>query len=187
MTTLNAPGYNQAAEDAIKDQLCSNSTVAPQDAAIAGAIFSMVVEPLIKSFVDHIDAQIKKELEKYTATYGSLASTDALYTDAFTRELAMTCIRFTRSLPDNDGKLVPTLDLIAQVRNSKDGGALQIRPLRLYYGAAQAKGDQFGLAISIKADAVWRDGNASNSAEVFNHILHTGKHNFTGALSFLLL
>ena len=51
------------------------------------------------------------------------------------------------------------------------GDAILLRPLRVYVGKAAAKSatNRYGVAVAIRAQAVWRDESIGHEAVVFDH------------------
>jgi hypothetical protein len=125
--------------------------------ALVIAAAGYVVKPLIRWFVGKVDKKLQEELEEYTAVYRGAADFQLYRRGSQGPRLAHTCFRLSR-LVERDGSEVVAFDLLAQLRII-DREVLKIRPLRLFVGetVAKTKDDYLGIAVSLKADAVWRE------------------------------
>ena len=139
--------------------------------SVPAIALSFVIEPLIQIFLDRVEQRIAEELEAYTAAYGAGITSDKVYSEVSSQDMGIKCFRFIRVIETDENANKLAMDLIGQFNLTEDHGALQVRPLRLYYGAAAAKGDTFGLAISMKTDSAWLDGKRPTKQEVFSHTL----------------
>ena len=125
---------------------------------------------LIPIIIDKIGEELGEQLEKYSAVYEAKERTTKFYKRTDSPELQSNCLHFSR-LPEDKTKNEPLVNLIVQMRVTDNGDALQIRPLRLYQSEAMAVSDDgnYGIAASIRMNAVWRQKNRGMSEEVFNH------------------
>lgn len=133
--------------------------------ALAATAAGYVAKPLIRWFVGKVDDKLQESVRKYTATYHGTADFQLYVRSDHGPRLAHSCLRFTR-LVERGGQERVAFDLLAQVR-IVDREVLKIRPLRLFVGevAAKTERDFLGIAVSLKADAVWREGEESRRLE----------------------
>jgi len=158
-----AAGFTIENENAVR-ALCGAPRAAAAEAKFAADLVALFLRPVVALVVSKVNAAIQKELEAYTASYGASTFTQAFYAATDRKlELGATCFRFTRATGSADAPVI-ALDLVGQFRLAADGGALLVRPLRLYVGQPAAKGERVGIAVSLRADSVWLD-NASRKAE----------------------
>ncbi len=130
--------------------------------AMLAAAAGYVVKPLIRWFVGKIDTKLQDKVREYTAVYQGLADFQLYERSPDGPQLAHPLLRLTRLVP-RGGDEVAAFDLLAQIRII-DREVLKIRPLRLFVNevAAKTQDDYLGLAVSLKADAVWREGRDSH-------------------------
>ena len=85
------------------------------------------------------------------------------------------CLRFTRYVAKADGELDTALDFVAGIGLDTDGSAVLLRPLRLYVSnlTARSATGRYGVAISLRGEAVWREEIKGNAAVVFDQKLVT--------------
>jgi hypothetical protein len=115
---------------------------------------------------------VKDELAKYSSVSSAGASGDYYRGGETGRNAALnnriTCLRFTRFTNADSGDDV-ALDFIASVNLDAPKDAIRLRPLRLYVsesGAKSANG-HYAVAVTVRANAVWRDEFAGHSAQLF--------------------
>lgn len=71
------------------------------------------------------------------------------------------------------------MDVIGQWRTSDDGGAMEVRILRVFYREKVAKrGSKIGISIGLKANATWQEGNEGKQADTFDKPIFSGKFDF---------
>ena len=118
---------------------------------------------------DKIDQKLRELLEKYSAVYTAKTTVTDFYKETDTPVLKWSCFRFSRFEAKNNELVV---DLVGQLRLSPNHDALQIRPLRLYWSNARAEStdNNYGIAASMRVNAIWLDGNRGRSENVFNHV-----------------
>ena len=170
------PPISEKNKDAegIVNELCTSQ---PGVAGESPLMLAFLIEPVIEFTLDQIDEALEKELEKYVAAYMA-TSTTRFYksSSSGSPELENKCFRFTRIKRDKDNLPVVTMDLIGQFRLTEGNGALQVRPLRLYYAEGQVKeGNPVGLTVVLKAESTWREDNIGKSAKIFEHKLFSKK------------
>jgi len=124
---------------------------------------------------------IKEELQKYAQVSEASASGDYYQANdapgAATAPLSsrISCVRFTRFLGSDSATEEVALDFVASVRLDTPRDAIRVRPLRLFISHAGAKSTNghYSVAVSVKADAVWRDEFAGHQAVVFEQTVAT--------------
>ena len=127
-----------------------------------------------------VAVSVHEELLKYASVSDASASGD-YYRGADASGGAasvnsrISCVRFTRfSSPDPANEEV-ALDFVASVRLDAERDAVRLRPLRLYISQAAAKSAnaRYAVAISLRAEAVWRDEFIGHRGPVFEHTMAT--------------
>lgn len=164
-------GLEKDKEDQIRQQ-CKAPKKGPERAFVP---LTFLAGPAIDFILDGIDKALEAELKAYIAAYSG--STDGKFYKSTKTDgpvAAWTCFRFSRADGPKDQEKV-VLDLIGQIDVTTEKDALKVRPLRLYFADGKAKGNQFGVTISMKADSVWRQQNRGQSEKIFDHIFLTEK------------
>jgi hypothetical protein len=123
---------------------------------------------------------VHEELLKYARVSDATASGDYYRGGDLTGSAAplnnrISCIRFTRFAEvDSDADEV-ALDLVASVQLDAAHDAILLRPLRLYIGQGGAKSvdGHYAVAVSVRADAVWREEFSGHHAQIFEQTLLT--------------
>jgi hypothetical protein len=123
---------------------------------------------------------VHEELLKYARVSDATASGDYYRGGDLTGSGAplnsrISCIRFTRFAGvDSDADEV-ALDFVASVQLDAAHDAILLRPLRLYIGQGGAKSvdGHYAVAVSVRADAVWREEFAGHHAQIFEQTLIT--------------
>ena len=112
------------------------------------------------------DAKVEEAMQSYARVTAQDARRP-FYADPERRNLepAWRCFRFTRFVNRDDD--APALDFVGQLRLGDSGDYVQVRPLRLYVAA----GTERNLAIGLRLEAVWRQGNLGKLETVFEPVL----------------
>ena len=159
-------GLDTSREDQIRQQ-CRAPEKPPQEFAFVPLTF--LIGPAIDIVLEGVDKALEAELKKYIGAYsGSVDEKFYASTKSDGPNAAWTCLRFSRAVGPKDQEKV-VLDLIAQMELTDEKDALKVRPLRLYFAQAKAKGDQIGITVSLKANSVWRENNRGRSETVFDN------------------
>jgi len=123
---------------------------------------------------------VRNELLKYSSVSDATASGDYYRAsdpgpNAAALRSRITCVRFTRLASTDSGGDEVALDFIASVRLDTARDAIRLRPLRLYISQAAAKSanGRYAVAISLRADAVWRDEYTGHRGQIFEEKLAT--------------
>jgi len=127
-----------------------------------------------------VAVSVHEELLKYARVSDATASGDYYRGGDLTGSAAplnsrINCVRFTRfAAVDSDADEV-ALDFVASVQLDAAHDAILLRPLRLYIGQGGAKSvdGHYAVAVSVRADAVWRDEFSGHHAQVFEQTLLT--------------
>ena len=122
---------------------------------------------------------VHDELQKY-ATVSEARASGNYYRGAAAHGMnaltaRISCVRFVRFATPDPGADEVALDFVASVQLDPQHDALRLRPLRLYIAQAGAKSvnGRYSVAISLGADAVWRDEVAGHEGAVFEHTVAT--------------
>ncbi len=88
-------------------------------------------------------------------------------------ESRISCLRFTRFISADPQAGEVALDFVASLRLDAARDAIRLRPLRLYLDKASARSanGHYAVAISVRADAVWRDEFTGHQSQVFEQTL----------------
>jgi hypothetical protein len=126
-----------------------------------------------------IAVSVHDELLKYTKVSAAHASGDYYRANDSAGpptqlNSRISCLRFTRFTTESGGDDV-ALDFVASLRLDTARDAIRLRPLRLYINQAAAKSadGHYSVAVSVRADAVWRDEYAGHNGQVFDETLAT--------------
>ncbi len=149
-------------------------------------VLSFFSGPAIDFALGEVERRFAEELKKYVAAYSASTNLD-FYAPApqAAPELAWTCFRVTRAIVSGSDRTV-VMDLIGQLWLSPDKDALKIRPLRVYYAKAKAKGDRVGISVSVNAQAIWRDHNVGKNEKIFEYTLLSEKFDMTSSADDLI-
>jgi hypothetical protein len=81
----------------------------------------------------------------------------------------ISCVRFVRYQQSTGEEAPVALDFVASVHLDPAHDAIRLRPLRLYVAQAGAKSanGRYSVAVSVRADAVWRDEFSGHQGVVF--------------------
>jgi hypothetical protein len=157
---------------------CANGT--PQRAEAPKVLLAPFLSPAIHILLNPVAARIHEELAKFSSLAAATTSVDyyrgSAPPDRTTRlEARYRCLRFTRFVTDPSGAPVVALDFIGGVGLDSPRDAILARPLRLYVSKADARSanGRYGVAIELRALAVWRDEVAGHQATVFEATLAT--------------
>ncbi len=131
---------------------------------------AVVLVPSANQYVLWRPALADAKVEEAMQSYARVTVQDArrpFYGDPERRnfEPAWRCFRFTRFVNRDDD--APAFDFVGQLRLGDSGDYVQVRPLRLYV----ASGAERQLAIGLRLEAVWRQGNVGKLETVFEPVL----------------
>lgn len=163
---------NSAAErDLLRD--CANGE-AQRSQASKGFLWSLAVQGW-RVLLHPLAVSVREELQKYAQVSAANASGDyyrggeAPGGAGAPLRSRISCVRFTRFASAEGGTEDVALDFVASVRLDATRDAIRIRPLRLFISRASAKSSNghYSVAISLKANAVWRDEFMGHEAVVF--------------------
>jgi hypothetical protein len=151
---------------------CSNgeSQRAPRSFFIA--IFTQTWQVLLHP----IAVAVRDELAKYSSVSSASANGDFYRGGSSSNNAPLTnrisCLRFTRFVNADSGDEV-ALDFVASVKLDAARDAIRLRPLRLFVSQAGAKSSNghYSVAVTVGANAVWRDEYAGHSDKLFEQHL----------------
>lgn len=168
---------NSAAERELLRGCADGESQRPQ--ASRGFLWSMVVQGW-RVLLHPLAVSVKEELQKYAQVSSASASGDyyrASDTAGAAAPLAsrISCVRFTRFTTADSGTDDVVLDFVASVRLDTTRDAIRLRPLRLFisHSGAKSSDGHYSVALSVKADAVWRDEFVGHQGQVFEQTLTT--------------
>ena len=137
---------------------------------LVAEFFSQILSVTLEKVAD----KVRAEMAKYSALSESSSRIDyyrgGLSSQGPGRlESRYQCVRFVRIAPDGPNGSQVALDFVAGIGLDTGRDAIVLRPLRLYVSKAAARSatGKYGVAISIHADAVWRDATVGHQATVF--------------------
>ena len=151
---------------------CSNGEAqrATADKGIIMEFFGQILSMTLEKVADRVRA----EIGKYTAISERnerldyyRGSTSAAGSGRL--ENRYQCLHFVRVQPNASGGSDVALDVVAGIGLDTARDAIVLRPLRLYVAKSTARSatGHYGVAISVKADAVWRDTMVGHQGTVF--------------------
>ncbi|HEV8018948.1 MAG TPA: hypothetical protein VGP32_10360 [Steroidobacteraceae bacterium] len=120
---------------------------------------------------------VHEELQKYAAVSDATASGDYYRggdpSPAAPLNNRISCLRFTRFVGADAAPEGVALDFVASVRLDAPRDAIRLRPLRLFIsrGGAKSVNGHYSVAISVRADAVWRDELSGHHDQVFEETI----------------
>jgi hypothetical protein len=123
---------------------------------------------------------VHEELLKYARVSDATASADYYRGGDLTGSTAplnsrISCLRFTRFAGAESDSDEVAVDFVASVQLDAAHDAILLRPLRLYIGQGGAKSvdGHYAVAVSVRADAVWREEFSGHHAQIFEQTLLT--------------
>lgn len=159
---------------------CENGV--PQRTAATKFFMSQLVSPGLRILLNPIAARVHEELAKYSSLAVATASVDFYRGNdaggtSHRLDSKYTCVRFTRYTPSDSGPGDVAVDFVAGIRLDAQRDALVLRPLRLFIAKAGARSatGHYGVAIELRADAVWRDEFAGHQGPVFQQTIANEK------------
>lgn len=168
---------NSAAEADLRRDCANGESQRVQ--ASKGFLWSVAVQGW-RVLLHPVAVSVHEELQKYAQVSDATASAD--YYRASDGALAaaplnsrISCLRFTRFATGDSGADQVALDFVASVRLDAGRDAIRLRPLRLFisHAAAKSANGHYAVAVSVRADAVWRDELLGHQGRVFEHTVAT--------------
>ena len=158
---------------------CSNGE--PQRAFTEKGFVTSIATAIIKLVIAEAAERVHAELSKYSAISEQTQRIDyyrgATAPNAGARlESRYQCLRFTRLATGRGGAPEVALDFVAGIGLDTDGTAILLRPLRLYVSKADARSatGRYGVAVGVRAEAVWRDAIQGHEGIVFEKRITAG-------------
>ena len=160
-----------SAEEAALVRECSNGE--SQRAVTSRSFFLGIITQTWQVLLHPLAVAVRDELAKYASVSSASASGDYYRGSEQGGVKAplnnrISCLRFTRYVNPDSGDEV-ALDFVASVNLDAPRDAIRLRPLRLYVsqsGAKSATGHD-SVAVTVRANAVWRDEFAGHSGQIF--------------------
>ncbi len=155
---------------------CSNGE--PQRTAADKGLLTEFLGQILSLTLEKVADKIRTEMGKYSALsertvridyYRGVPSSQG----AGRLDSRYQCVRFVRIAPESPNGSEVALDFVAGIGLDSGRDAIVLRPLRLYVSktAARSATGKYGVAISLHADAVWRDASVGHSATVFEQTI----------------
>lgn len=151
---------------------CSNGE--PQREFAQRGFITNIATAIVQLVLSQAAEHVRAELTKYSAIAEQTQRIDyyravAAPAPGARLESRYRCLRFTRLVASPGGEPEVALDFVAGVGLDSDGTAILLRPLRLYVNKAGARSatGRYGVAIGIRAEAVWRDAIEGHEGVVF--------------------
>ncbi len=159
-------------------QFCSNGEAqrAATDKGLLMEFFGQILSMTLEKVADRVRAEIAKYTaisernERLDYYRGSPAAAGSGHLES-----RYQCLHFVRLQPNAAGGADVALDVVAGIALDTQRDAIVLRPLRLYVAKATARSatGHYGVAISVKADAVWRDAMVGHQGTVFDLTIAT--------------
>ena len=157
---------------------CSNG-----EAQRAGADKGIIMEffgQLLSITLEKVADRVRAEIGKYTAISERNQRLDyyrgaSIASGPGRLDSRYQCLHFVRLQPNAAGGADVALDVVAGVGLDTVRDAIVLRPLRLFVAKSTARSatGHYGVAISVKADAVWKDAMVGHQGTVFDLTIAT--------------
>jgi hypothetical protein len=163
---------------------CSNGEA--QRTSAEKGLVSYVLGAVVGLALDKAADRVRAELAKYSSLSERTARIDYYRGGPATAgprlDSRYRCLRFTRLATTATGGSDVVLDLVAGIGLDNDQTATLIRPLRLYVSKAAARSvtGHYGVAVSVHADAVWRDAAIGHQGVIFDQTIASESVDLTG-------
>jgi hypothetical protein len=174
---LNPPPSIDAASDA-ETQLLRDCTDGQSDhALISRGLILSAGEKVWRVLLHPLAVAVHDELLRYgtvsraTASGNYYRGSPAHSPGAISSRIS--CVRFVRYQQTTAEEAPVALDFVASVHLDPAHDAIRLRPLRLYIAQAGAKSanGRYSVAVSVRADAVWRDEFSGHQGVLFEQIV----------------
>jgi hypothetical protein len=164
------------ANDASERQLLAYCSAGePQRIASDKGLVFDILSTLVTVVLDKAAEKVRAELAKYSAVSERTRRIDYYRggpagVGSGRLESRYTCLRYTRLASDAGNGAEVALDFVAGIGLDSDRDAILLQPLRLYVSKALARSvtGRYGVAISVRAEAVWRDAMVGHQGVVFD-------------------
>jgi hypothetical protein len=150
----------------------------PQRAAGERGFVTDVLSTLFSFALDKAAERVRAEIAKYSAISERTGRIDYYRSSsqpagAGRLDSRYACLRFTRLASDAGGGSDVALDFVAGIGLDSDHDAILLRPLRLYVSKSVARSatGRYGVAVAIRAEAVWRDASVGHQSVVFDQTI----------------
>jgi hypothetical protein len=165
---------NGTAERALIE-FCSNGEAqrSVADKGLITEFLGQILSLTLEKAADRIRAEVAKysALSERSARVDYYRGTPAAGTGHL--ESRYQCLHFVRVAANAAGGTDVALDVVAGIGLDTARDAVVLRPLRLYVSKAAARSatGHYGVAVSIRADAVWKDATLGHQATVFEQTI----------------
>jgi hypothetical protein len=157
---------------------CSNGAV--QRAATPKSFFEWFLSPVLRIALNPLAVRVREELLRYSVVTTGTTSVD-FYQGSPPGDRARhlktryRCLRFTRFVTNAAGSTDIGLDFVGGIGLDPAEDAIVLRPLRLFIDKAAAKSSngRYGVALALRADAVWREEFAGHRQSIFEQTMAT--------------
>lgn len=128
--------------------------------------FSSLQKQVVNAVIAQVSERVRREIDQYSTLFSQVASIDyyaprslAARTGDDLLQARHTCFRFAQADLSQSGDLDVAFDFVAAIGIADSQDAVVIRPLRLFVGrpSVKSKDRSLGIAMGIRADAVWRE------------------------------
>jgi len=163
-------GSADASQEAEMVRQCSNGET--QRPVVARGFFLAIVAQTWQVLLHPLAVAVRDDLAKYSSVSSASASGDYYRGGDSSKNAPLTnrisCLRFTRFVNAESGDEV-AVDFVAGVKLDTARDAIVLRPLRLYASQSGAKSStgHYAVAVTVRANAVWRDEFAGHSGQLF--------------------
>lgn len=158
-------------------QYCSAG--AAQRPTASKGFFEWLSSPVTRLAIAPLAAQVREELMRYSVVTSAGTTVD-FYAGEPAGDNAhpvlqsrFRCLHFTRLSVDAAGSARISLDFVGAIGLDSARDAIALRPLRLFIerAAARSATGRYGVAIALRADAVWRDEFVGHRQTIFEETL----------------
>jgi hypothetical protein len=143
-------------------------------------IFSSLQKQVVNAVIAQVSERVRREINEYSTLFSQAASIDyyaprssAARADDDYLQARHACFRFAQADLTQSGDLDVAFDFVAAIGIADSQDAVIVRPLRLFVGrpSVKSKDRSLGIAIGIRADAVWREATRGVQDTVWDDIV----------------
>ena len=149
---------------------CSNGE--SQHAVVSRSFFIGIFTQTWQVLLHPLAVAVRDEMAKYSTASSASESGDYYRGGDSSKSAPLTsrisCLRFTRFVNAQSGDEV-AVDFVAGVKLDATRDAIRLRPLRLYVSqsGARSSNGRYSVAVTVRANAVWRDEFTGHGGELF--------------------
>ncbi len=147
------------------------------------AIFDSLQKQVVNAVLAQVSDRVRREIAQYSMLVSQVATIDyyAPRTSAVRAvddrlQARHACFRFAQADLSPSGDLDVAFDFVAAIGIADSQDAVIVAPLRLYVGRPSVKSNDLslGIALGIRADAVWREATRGVKGTVWDEVIVTG-------------